>query len=104
MRKPMIAKINPIINDNQINVVNLMSEIKSVDEFKDYNEIKVVVDKENFALYFSREPIPSMSKGEPNFPKLKQICVISFNRDFLIQYNQMPETILERVELKKWRN
>ena len=45
--------------DKEIQVVNLMSPMKSKEEHEDPNEVKVVVDLSHFALYFSREPIPS---------------------------------------------
>ena len=40
-----------------------MSKIDSVEEFEDPNEVKVVVDKNSDAIYFSREAIPSRKKG-----------------------------------------
>ena len=42
----------PIINDKEIKVVNLMSEIDNDDEFNDPNEVKVVVNNINEAIYF----------------------------------------------------
>ena len=81
-----------------VNVVNLMSKIKTLKEFNDPNEVKVVVDKFNNAIYFSREPIPTKKKGISNGPMLKQVCVIPFRRDYLIQFNKMKETELERIE------
>ena len=65
-----------------------MGEIKTNKEFKDTNCIKVVVDKNNDAIYFSREPIPTVSKGEKS-KKMKQICVIPFERNFLVEYNNI---------------
>ncbi len=84
--------------DDQVNIVNLMAPISTVNEFNDPNEVKVVVDKNNNAIYFSREPIPSKKKGVDDGPMLKQVCVIPFRRDYLIKFNEMEETLLERVE------
>ncbi len=81
-----------------VQVVNLMAEIGAVDEFEDPNEVKVVVDKNSDAIYFSREPIPSRKKGADSVLMLKQVCVIPFKRDYLIRFNQMKETELERIE------
>ena len=81
-----------------VNVVNLMAPIYKDTEFNDPNEVKVVVNKQNEALYFSREPIPSKRKGETDGPMLKQVCIIPFRRDYLIKFNQMEETTLERIE------
>jgi 3-deoxy-manno-octulosonate cytidylyltransferase (CMP-KDO synthetase) len=90
--------VKPLIEDNRVNVVNLMAKITSLGEFEDPNEVKVVVDHNNDALYFSREPIPSRKKGINEVPMLKQVCIIPFRRDYLLKFNTMPETILERIE------
>ena len=92
------AAINPMLEDPSINVVNLMARIKTVGEFEDPNEVKVVVDLKNWALYFSREPIPSRRKGVRDVPMLKQVCIIPFQRDYLLKFNSLPETPLERIE------
>lgn len=102
--EPMITpqmiseSIKPLMGNNGIKVCNLMSRITSREEHEDPNEIKVVVDKNNFALYFSREPIPSRKKVKQDVPLYKQVCVIPFEREFLLQYNSMPSTTLEIIE------
>jgi 3-deoxy-manno-octulosonate cytidylyltransferase (CMP-KDO synthetase) len=88
----------PIIKNENIRVTNLMSEIDEISEFQDPNEVKVVVNKKNEAIYFSREPIPSTKKSNDAIIKLKQVCIISFKRDFLIKFNEMEQTLLEKIE------
>jgi 3-deoxy-manno-octulosonate cytidylyltransferase (CMP-KDO synthetase) len=92
------AAVNPMKEDLSINVVNLMSEMKTIEEFEDPNEVKVVVDLNNNALYFSREPVPSRKKGVDNVPMNKQVCIIPFRRDYLLEFNEMSETPLEIIE------
>ena len=92
------ASIEPLIEDPTINITNLMASMNSIGEHEDPAEVKVVVDKNNFALYFSREPIPSRKKGATNIRMLKQVCIIPFRRDFLLEYNQMEQTPLEIIE------
>jgi 3-deoxy-manno-octulosonate cytidylyltransferase (CMP-KDO synthetase) len=58
----------------------------------------VVLDLHSNAVYFSREPIPSRKKGVLDVPMKKQVCVIPFRRDFLLEYNAMPQTPLEIIE------
>lgn len=89
--------LTPMLNSKEINITNLMGKIDSIEEFEDRNCIKVVCDKESNALYFSREPIPS-SYRESGKELKKQICVISFRRDFLIEYTKMEQTNLENIE------
>ena len=88
----------PLIDDDTILVSNLMAKITSVAEFRDPNEVKVAVDLNNNALYFSREPIPSLWKLPDEAVMLKQVCIIPFRRDFLDTFNNLSETPIERLE------
>ena len=90
--------LTPMLEDSKIDVVNLMGEIKTNHEFEDPNTVKVVVDPNNYAIYFSREPIPSRKKGTGHVPMRKQICIIPFRRDYLLKFNSIDETPLEVVE------
>ena len=92
------ASLGPMLADPSVNVVNLMAEMHSLEEFEDPNEVKVVVDCESNALYFSREPIPSRKKGSDAVPMRKQVCIIPFRRDYLLHFNEMPESPLEIYE------
>ena len=101
--EPMVSSefINKSLKpfDNKdINIVNLMTEISTLDEFMDPNEPKVVFDKNLNAIYFSREPIPSLKKYDGKVPMYKQVCIIPFRRDYLLEYNKMHQTILEKIE------
>lgn len=93
----MIEKsLTPIIN-NECNITNLLGPFHSNDEFESKNSIKVVVDNNHNALYFSRNTIPSKSSYQ-DLNVGKQVCVISWKRDFLIKFNEMKETKLEIQE------
>ncbi|MBQ7738671.1 MAG: 3-deoxy-manno-octulosonate cytidylyltransferase [Desulfovibrionaceae bacterium] len=95
----MISKaVQPLIDDPKINVVNLMAQMDTLDEFNDPNEVKVVVDHNSDALYFSREPIPSLKKGAQKVPMRKQVCIIPFRRDYLLKFNALEESPLEIYE------
>ena len=94
----MIEESLAPFNDSSVEVVNLMSNIDSIQEFEDPNEVKVVVDKSSNAIYFSREAIPSRKKGVDDVPMLKQVCIIPFRRDYLLKFNSMHETNLEVIE------
>jgi len=91
------AALRPFASNKKINVVNLMTKINNIKEFKDPNEPKVVVNNCKNALYFSRCPIPSpwiiFSKKV-----FKQVCVIPFKRDFLLKFIKMKPSFLEKVE------
>jgi 3-deoxy-manno-octulosonate cytidylyltransferase (CMP-KDO synthetase) len=88
----------PMLADDHIDVVNLVSAMSSADEFEDPNTVKVVVDSSGNALYFSREPVPSRKKWSEEVPMQKQVCVIPFRRDYLLEFNNTPATPLEQIE------
>jgi 3-deoxy-manno-octulosonate cytidylyltransferase (CMP-KDO synthetase) len=92
--------VKPLVDDPGIVCSNLMSRIRSPEEFRDHNTIKVVIRRDGFALYFSREPIPTAGvKGfSSGIPLYKQVCIIPFRRDFLLKFAQLPPTPLEVVE------
>lgn len=90
--------LQPMIEDDKILITNLLGEVTSQKEFEDPNQVKVVVDKFSNALYFSREPIPSRKKCSGKVPMFKQVPIIPFRRDFLIEYNKMEQTPLEIIE------
>ena len=94
----IINAVNPLVIDPSIKVSNLMSELKSENEWQDSNEVKVVVDQNNNALYFSREPIPSNKKFDGKIAAYKQVCVIPFTRDCLLEYTRLDPTPLEIIE------
>lgn len=89
--------LKPFIDDSKVQVVNLMSEIKSFEEFVDANCIKVVVDRNFDAMYMSRQPIPTQSHLTSG-SCYKQVCVIPFRRSALVNYLKMLPTQLEIME------
>ena len=89
--------VTPMLDDTGIKVVNLIAQIKTIEEFEDRNCIKVVTDLEGNAIYFSREPIPTR-QNQQDVPKQKQVCIIPFTREFLLEYIELEPTPLEIAE------
>jgi len=92
--------VSPFFNKNeQIDCVNLTTGIKSEEEFEDRNTIKVVVGKDGFALYMSREPIPTRQiQIFGQIPAFKQVCIIPFTADSLKTFTRLAPTPLEEAE------
>tara|TARA_Y100001970_G_C14187185_1_gene833270 strand:- start:542 stop:1291 length:750 start_codon:yes stop_codon:yes gene_type:complete len=90
--------VKPLLQSSAIMVSNLMAKLKTNKEYEDPNEVKVVVDQNDNALYFSREPIPSRKKYEGEITSYKQVCVIPFRRDCLLKYTKLHPTPLEIIE------
>jgi 3-deoxy-manno-octulosonate cytidylyltransferase (CMP-KDO synthetase) len=85
--------------DDQVACVNLTAKIASQAEFEDRNTIKVVMDKDGFALYMSREPIPTRQiQNFGKIPAFKQVCIIPFAAQALQEFSRLEPTPLEVAE------
>ena len=85
-------------DDPAVNIVNVMSKMRSLESFLNKNNVKVVVNQKGDALYFSREAIPSPWKGWEHLPRYMQTGIIAFRHDVLLDFNAMHETPLEQFE------
>lgn len=96
LRPEMVdAAVAPVLA-GEAEVSNLIAEM-TAQEAQDPNEIKVVTDDTNNALYMSRLPIPFDRDGTSP-PYRKQVCIIPFTRSMLTSFNAMPRTTLEEAE------
>jgi 3-deoxy-manno-octulosonate cytidylyltransferase (CMP-KDO synthetase) len=93
-----IAEVPEHFSDPVTEIVNVMSRLRTYEQFVDKNNVKVVVNQKSDALYFSREPIPSPWKGVDGVPMYMQTGIIGFRRDVLLRFNLMEETRLEQIE------
>lgn len=98
IRPEGIAETLTHFSDPAIDIVNVMSPLTTYEQFADRNNVKVVVNRNNDALYFSREPIPSPWRGIDGVPMYQQTGIIAFRRDVLARFNAMAETRLEQIE------
>ena len=91
--------IAPVRDEEGVKVTNLAKPITDQDEYPDPNNVKVVVDNDSNALYFSRAPIPHIHAGTYDEASVyHQVCVIPFEREFLFKFSSMEETELEQTE------
>jgi 3-deoxy-manno-octulosonate cytidylyltransferase (CMP-KDO synthetase) len=93
-----IAETLDLFSDPSVEIVNIMSRLRNYEQFVDKNNVKVVVNQNSDALYFSREPIPSPWHGVEGVPMYMQTGIIAFRRDVLLRFNHMAETRLEQIE------
>ncbi|MBN2727499.1 3-deoxy-manno-octulosonate cytidylyltransferase [Candidatus Mcinerneyibacteriota bacterium] len=66
-------------------------------EADDPNSVKVVMDAEGYALYFSRSPIPYVRGEKPNF--FKHVGLYVFEKEFLLEFSSWKQTPLEKSEM-----
>jgi 3-deoxy-manno-octulosonate cytidylyltransferase (CMP-KDO synthetase) len=96
------AAIEPFQHDPELGCVNLVHPIDNQADFHDFNTIKVVMDQRGNAMYMSRQPIPTvLSSSRENFSHtsaFKQVCIIPFRRQTLLDFAKLPSTPLEKLE------
>lgn len=96
------AAVEPFRHDPQLGCVNLVRSIDNKADFYDVNTIKVVMNQQGDAMYMSRQPIPAApASAQSNFVHTcayKQVCIIPFRRETLIEFARLPPTPLEQLE------
>ena len=100
LKEDLSKIINKFKNDieNKINVISLMTKLISVEEINNPNNVKVVVDKNNNSLMFSRAIIP-YKRVENNVNYFKHIGVYAFRNSFLNKFKKFKQTNLELTEM-----
>lgn len=98
MPQMILQVIQPMLDDDKCECVNLISPIVTEEEFKNPNAVKTVIDLNGNVLYFSREAIPSDKKTKAQFKKYKQLGIIAFTKRALLLYGKMKQTSMEKTE------
>ena len=81
-----IKKAIVSFNVNKHYIINCMTKVVNVEEFKNINVPKVVINKNNELLYISRSPIP-ISKNNKFQKAYKQVCIYCYPREILLLPN-----------------
>lgn len=83
---------------DKIDLASLMVKITDEDEINDPNTVKVIVDKDNFALYFSRSPIPFKRDKNVATPYYKHKGIYAFRKQAILDFYKLPMRMLEAAE------
>lgn len=82
----------------QIDLASLMQEMTNPGDIADPNFVKVVTGIDDFALYFSRSPIPYPREKETAVKYYEHIGVYAFRKQALMDFYRLPVTPLEATE------
>lgn len=93
----IVQVINPLLN-GKANVSNLMVSLITEEEVNNPNNVKVVIGINGNALYMSREPIPSKEKFKGQINYFRQLGLIGFTREALLDFIALETTELEKIE------
>ncbi|MCD6153917.1 MAG: 3-deoxy-manno-octulosonate cytidylyltransferase [Syntrophobacterales bacterium] len=88
----------PLLDDPAANFCTLIYKIKKEEEIYHPNAVKVVFDKNNFAIYFSRATIPCDRDGKGDIPYYKHHGIYAYRKSFLMTFTELKEGYLERIE------
>ena len=83
---------------DRIDLASLMTEITAHDEIQNPNTVKVIVDSNDFALYFSRSPIPFGREKNTGIRYFKHKGVYAFRKKALMDFYRLPMRMLEATE------
>ncbi|OGW84190.1 MAG: 3-deoxy-manno-octulosonate cytidylyltransferase [Omnitrophica bacterium RIFCSPHIGHO2_02_FULL_51_18] len=100
--------INPLVIDDLVRTMQddtglvmttVVKKSHSQKEFESRDVVKAIVNQENFAVYFSRSPIPTFLKPAPGEAYFyKHIGIYAYNKDFLFTFKKLPLSYLEMHE------
>ena len=96
-----LAKVLDVFKDDtnkEIDLASLMVEINDWEEINNPNTVKVIVDQQNFALYFSRSPIPFPRDKNVGARYFKHKGIYAFRKEALLDFTVLPMQFLEASE------
>ena len=98
--EPLAKVIEVFRNDvaKQVDLASLMREIKDETEISNPNNVKVVVDQNGFALYFSRSVIPFPREKNVGVRYFQHIGIYAFRKQALLDFYSLPMKSLEASE------
>ncbi|WP_457615610.1 3-deoxy-manno-octulosonate cytidylyltransferase [Lutibacter sp.] len=99
-QKESLKKLLDVFKNDEnksVDVASLMIKITDAEEIKNPNNVKVVVDEQSFAMYFSRAPIP-YPRNSAEATYFKHIGIYAFRKEALLKFTTLPINKLEATE------
>ena len=90
--------IKPFMEDPSIPMTTVKWKIKNPDDIRNPNHVKVVTDRQGFALYFSRYPLPFFRDAESGQVHYKHLGFYGFRMSFLLKFTGLSQGVLEAAE------
>jgi len=98
IKKEPLEKLVHLFDDPSVQVGSLMRKIEDSNELNNSSSVKVVVNKNNDALYFSRSVIPFAGNTTIDIPYFLHIGVYGYRKETLLNFTQWPSAKLEQAE------
>jgi 3-deoxy-manno-octulosonate cytidylyltransferase (CMP-KDO synthetase) len=90
--------VSPFAAESALEMSTLRRRIDDPEDFRNPNVTKVVVDRDGYALYFSRAPIPHARADSPAAPAWRHVGLYVYTRECLLRLASLPPTVLEQSE------
>jgi len=97
-KEPLQDLLN-CFKDPGVAVASVMKRFGEGDEPENPNQVKVVCNKNNDALYFSRSPIPFKRNRNAELPYFKHVGVYAYRKETLLNFTHWPMGALEQTEM-----
>jgi 3-deoxy-manno-octulosonate cytidylyltransferase (CMP-KDO synthetase) len=94
-----LEKLLTAIGEPDVVVASVMQKLGMDEDINNPNFVKVVCDKNNNALYFSRSPIPYKRNLQSSLPIYKHVGVYAFKKNTLLAFTKWPMGVLEQTEM-----
>jgi len=93
------AVVSTMIAEPLLSMATVGTPVADLDEWRNPNKVKIVCDRQGYALYFSRSPIPFLRDGT-GVPRgaLRHVAVYGYRRDFLLRFGVLAAGDLEQTE------
>ena len=98
VKKEPLEKLIAVFKDDKVEVASLMQALTHSDLIADPNYVKVAVDKNSNALFFSRSVIPYPRNTEIAISYYEHIGVYAFKKQSLLNFTNWPMSPLEAAE------
>ena len=90
--------VAPFAAEPELRMSTLRRRLDNPEDFRNPNVTKVVVDRDGYALYFSRAPIPYQREDSPAAPAWRHVGLYVYRRECLLLLARLPPTVLEQSE------
>ncbi|MBP7088005.1 MAG: 3-deoxy-manno-octulosonate cytidylyltransferase [Candidatus Omnitrophica bacterium] len=87
-----------MLANSNLNMATLRKAIAEKEEINNPNIVKVICDKDNFAIYFSRLPIPYCREEKMTGVYYKHLGIYAYTKDFIYTFKNLPSSRLEKAE------
>jgi 3-deoxy-D-manno-octulosonate cytidylyltransferase len=98
IQKEPLRKLIQSFEDPNVKVGSLMQPISDPEDINNPNVVKVVVNGQQDALYFSRSPIPYNRNAESKVVYQRHIGVYGFRKEILLAFTTWKQGVLEEIE------